>query len=529
MNKENKFILIFILLFSLVLSLTTININRMTGDEGNHAAAGLFVNELGTAWLSNPTISFSELSDLAISHHMHYKSFGSFLAYSPFHFIFLGLIYLLFGVSRFITILPSIIEVMILLFFAYKLSKLCYKDRRVAFLGVFLIAFNPLIFYYSTSLLLEIASTMFLVITVYYFSLYSLKNKSRYLYLTAIGSALAILTKPPMVLILPVLFLTLLWHRGLSFSSLRKKHKQIAVSIILFFIFLSPWIIELAVLETQGLSGLGKWTEHAGGFEKSAVEGFPLMDGTKRSYIGLSSLQNFVFYISTILHTWYLIPFFILAIVFLVKKIRALNIVEKASIVMVLVFFITFSIYGGAQPRFMIYIIPFIIIPTSRVIIKLFKKIWHPVVIAIMILAVAQCSHFLIATGNEFPVGKFDEASLYVIEDTESETSIISSQYRGQAFSFALLDKERKIYLFYMPRKESELEQMIEGKYSEPEWARFNIEYPKVNYIIVHEEYTKIDSEYDLLEFASKHKAFELVKTIEGNLPNTRTFIYKKK
>ena len=115
MNREVKFILIFILLFGIVVSLTTININRMVGDEGNHAVAGLLVNELGSAWLSNPSISFSELRSLAISHHAHYKSFGSFMTYPPFHLIFLGLFYLLFGVSRFITILPTIIEAMILL------------------------------------------------------------------------------------------------------------------------------------------------------------------------------------------------------------------------------------------------------------------------------------------------------------------------------------------------------------------------------------------------------------------------------
>jgi hypothetical protein len=528
-TNPTTLVLVFILLYAAVISMTTANLNRMVGDEGNHAAAGLLVHDIFTSWASNPAMPLSELKDMVINHHAHYKSFGSFMGYSPFHLLFTGLVLLLFGASRFTVLLPTIIESMVLLYFSYKLAKLSYKDEKVALLAVFLIAFNPIFFYFSTMVMLDVGSAMFLVITMYYFSLYLIENKNNYLYLAAIGAALAILTRPPMFLIIPVLFLTGLWEKRFSPSWFKRNWKPFLVSVILFLIFLSPWLIELAVLETQGISGLNKWVEHAGGFKQIPVSGFPLMDGTMRWLIHLSPPQNFVFHISSILYTWYLVPFFVLVCIFSIKKFKRLGVVEKGSLILISIFLIILSIWGGAQPRYVIYILPFYIIPTSKVIINIFKKIGHPVVIIIIILAIAQCSQFLIATKNAYPIGDFDKASVYVLSDTEQETTIISSQPRAQAFSLALLDKERKTYTFYMPKTRLDFERMLDGLYSDPEWESFGIKYPPIGYVIIHEEYPQMDdSEFVAMEFMADRHDFELVKTIEGETPNTRTFIYKR-
>lgn len=545
MLDEMKILLVFILIFGLIVGLTTNNVDRIMGDEGNHASAGLIIAEMGNAWLSNPLISFSDLRGLAINHHARYKSFGALLAYSPFHYIFLAIVYMLFGLSRFVSLIPTIIEAMVLLFFAYKLARLSYKDKRTAWLSVLLLAFSPMVFYYSSTVMLEIGSTMFLVITVYYFSRYLMDNKDRFLYFTAIAASLAILTKPPMVMIVPVIILTLLWEKK-WFSWARNNWKQILIAIVLFIVFLSPWLAETAVLQSEGLSVFTRWQYHAAyGYVQNPVEGFPLMDGTIREINYMQPHQNIVFYISSILYTWYLVPFFILAFVFFFKRGLKLNVVEKQSILMIIIFLAIFSLSGGAQPRFIVYLLPFILIPTARVILRVFKKLKHPIVIAILILSVAQCSHFMISTENAIPAGSFDQASVWVIDDTLAETTVISSAPRPQAFSFALMDRERavevqggayhpkeassKIYLFYMPDKQYKLEQMINGSYVESDWEHFGIEYPPVNYIIVHEFYTtKHTYDYDILEFLKGQDEFQVVKTFNGKTPNARTFIYKR-
>jgi 4-amino-4-deoxy-L-arabinose transferase-like glycosyltransferase len=528
--KDTRLVLVFILIFGAIVSLTSVNIDMMTGDAGNHATGGLLVYELANHWISNPASSLPELKDFAINHHAHYKSFASFMGYAPFHPTSIGLAYILFGASRFTAILVTIIESMVLLFFTYKLSGLCYRDKKAAFLAVFLLAFSPLVFYYSGTALMEIAAGMFLVITIYCFSRYLMEGNNRYLYFTAIACALAILTKPPVGLIIPVLFLALVWDKRLSFSSAKRNFRPIALSVIMFFLLLSPWITGLVVLQSQGLSGTSKWEYiFLEGLEKRDIEGFPLMEGTIRSYGCLSPVQNFVFYVSSILYNWYLVPFFVLAFALFLKKAGRLNLIEKEIFLMVVIFFVALSIFAGAQPRFMVYTIPFILIPTSKAIMRIFKRIKHPVVIIIMILAIAQCSHFSISTKNAVPGGQFDEASIYIIEDTAGGTTVVSSAPRAQAFSFALLDREREVYMFYLPSREYELKQMINRSYSESEWEQFNVEYPPVNYIIVHEFYTtKYTHDYDVLDFLENQGEFRLAKTFEGDVPNARTFIYKR-
>jgi 4-amino-4-deoxy-L-arabinose transferase-like glycosyltransferase len=528
-DKETKMVSLFLVAYFIVLSLTTINIDRMMGDAGNHATAGLFVHEVASTWMSNPFMPLSELKATAIGHHMHYKSFASFLTYTPLHFIFMGTVFILFGASRFAALLPTMFESLVLLYFLYKLSKLSYGDKKIAFLTIFIIAFNPLYFFLSTNVMLEIGSSMFMVMTIYYFSLYLMKNTDKQLYMAAILLALSILTRPTMVLVIPVLFLTLIWEKRPPW--IRQNLRQLLFSVFILFLFMSPWLIGFLVLHAEGLSGsfLGKWLGHAGGYEMADVEGFPIADGTLSYHAGLPFYKTMIYLVSSVLYQWYLIPFFLLAFYLLLKNVRKLNVVEKQSVLVILVFSIYLTWISLAGMRYIFPIFPFVGILVAKPLFTTFKRLGHPVMIVILILAVAQCSHFLMNIENTQPHGDFDGTSIFILDDTTGETSVITSQPRAQAFSFALLDHERRIYTFYMPGTKNELESMIEGSYSDQEWERFGIKYPPVGYIVAHEDYTtKMENDYDLLEFLRGQTDFGLVKTIEGDRPGTRTFIYKR-
>jgi hypothetical protein len=378
--------------------------------------------------------------------------------------------------------------------------------------------------------MLEVGASMFMVMAIYYFSLYMLKNESMHLYLTAACSALAILTRPNMVLLLPVLLLTFIWERK-KFPAVQES-KRIAVSILIFFIVMGPWLAWFAVLQSEGLSGsfLSKWMTHASGYHISDVAGYPVADGSQLYYMGLPIQKFALYFISAVFYQWYLIPFFLLTIYALSRGIKRLNVIEKQAVLSIIIFGVYLWWINLSGTRYIFPLIPFACLLVSKPIIRVVRSIDHPLVIVMMILAVAQCSQFLITATNAEPAGNADAASIYVIQDSPGATSVLATQPRSQAFSFALHDSERKIYVFYPPAKEADFESMLAGTYTEPEWVTFGIEYPLIDYIIIDEKSAgNPGGEYNIFQSVKERSDFELAKTIEGSVPDTRIFIYKRK
>ena len=515
-----------LLIYAAILSVTTINLDRMTGDQGNHAVAGILVRDIALRWAADPLQPFSQLKAFAIDHHMHYKSFASFITYGPLHFFFMGFVYLLLGISRFTTILPTIIESMLLMFFVWKLADQAYGDRRAAFLAAFLVAFNPVVFFYSSAVMLDVGATMFIVASFYCLARYLKKGDGRFLYLGSITAALAFLTRPPMMLIVPVILLAFAWERRLGLAPLKKNGRHLAFAALLFLLFVSPYFIEMAMLQSENISLIAKWLMHAQGWKKETVQGFPVMDGTDRYVLSMQPHQNLVFYISTIFFQWYLIPFYIFAVILMLKKAGRFNATEKFCILMIVIFLAVFSTVAGAVPRFMVYTIPFFVVPLSRAISILAKsdRRIYALVAIIAVLAVAQCSGFLIKTRSVEPIGDFDSASAFVISDSPDCATVITTDPRPQTYSIALLDRERKIYVLHSPWTAADLDMMVRGTFSDPEWKSLGISYPPVRYIMLHET-----NDNNFTAYVSRRPDFELAKTIDGPVPGARIFIFRRK
>jgi len=535
-NIKTIYILVPILLFGVILAATSVNRDIMIGDEGNHAAAGMLIYDVSGAWLANPFMSLSELKELAISHHAHYKSFASFMTYTPLHHLFLGLIYVLLGTSRTTTMLPTIIESMVLIFFVYRLSLLSYRNEKMAFLAAFFLAFTPMYFFSSTRVMLEIGAMMFMVMSVYYFSLYLMKKNGKYMYIAAMTVALSLLIKPSMILVVPILVLAYLWNRWPSvLPALRKDAKTVIIAVIIFFVVMAPWILGFLFMHGQGLSGsfINKWFMHAGGYEIKDVDGFPLTDGSLFYHAGLPFYKTIVFHISSVFYHWYLAPFYLLAIWHVIKNIRRLNDVERLSVLSILVVagYLTWISLAGI--RYILPIFPFVSILAAKPLYEVVRKAGAfrcYLMAAIMVLAVAQCSFFLTNITDVYGMSDFDRASIFVIDDASVPTTVVSTLYRSQTFSFSLLDKNRETYSFYLPGNRDTLNEMLSGNYSEPEWESFGISYPPIGYVIVHEGYDKkVNTDYSLMGLMECREDFELAEIIQGKFPNTRAFIYKRK
>jgi hypothetical protein len=84
--------------------------------------------------------------------------------------------------------------------------------------------------------------------------------------------------------------------------------------------------------------------------------------------------------------------------------------------------------------------------------------------------------------------------------------------------------------VFYPPATETDFEQMLAGTYTETEWEKLGIEYPRIEYITIDEAgIENSGSGYSIFELVNERSDFTLAKVVEGSTPNMRVLIYKRK
>lgn len=535
-GKEKLMIIGLLLAYFMIFNITTIGRERIMGDAGNHAAAGLLVYEVGRAWLTGIAASPSELLEVTINHHAHYRSFASFLSYTPLHQVFMGIVFLLAGPSKFTAIIPTILEAIVLIYFVYRIALIGYKDKGFAAIAAALAGFSPFLFFYSTTVWLETGSAALAVVAAYFTSHYVIRKDNRSLYMAAATSGLAILMKPTMVLVPVSLFLVLVLNSGLK--RIAGDYKTYLKAFAIMVLVLSPWLAGMAMLQSNGLSGMfiNKWVYmtymERGAELQNVSEDYKFVTAYDTFYerLNFPFLKTLIFYASFVLFQWYLAPFILFgAAIFFMRK-GKVSVVSQISIVFSALLIIYLSIIGAAVVRYAVPTLPFVALLAARSAYGILRRPDHPIFLLLIILSVSQCALIINNVATYSPVGNFDAASVYIIDDTEGQTSVVTSQPRTQALSFALLDTERKVFVYYIPEAKEELDDMIGGNYTDPDWERFGMTYPPIGYIIVHESSGRGEfSDYVLKSYAAGRQDFELVRTIEGEMPSTRIFIYKRK
>ncbi len=514
-SKDNRLLILVLVMIGVCLLVSAAN-RGFFWDEAHHANPALFIYNVIK---DQPT----DIVNYSVSYHSHYKFFAVLASYPPMNALCVSGIYSLLGPSILTTRIFAIIESLIMLFFVFKLAKLYSRGNRyMPILCVILTALHPVVFLFSSSNALDIGLTLFLVASMYFFTMFLKTEQKRYLYYTAISIGLGVITKIPMVLVFVPLLLTMIWERKIYLF--REQGKNFIKALLIFIVFISPLIIQLGVLHSAGISDvfLGHWNRPSGtNIPESLLITNPEI------------VQNSL---GVIFSQWFLVPFFVLGLILLLRKRMVIDKLFLLSMAFFFWFYTSNIIANMPDPRFLLPIVPLVVITAFYALVNIGEWIggrWlKTVVVGVIILLAAAQSYSYLGANPFYDIPNLDKAASFIIENTEEPTTVLTTWGQPQMFEFARLDTERKIYVMYMPEKQENIARAINGDFSYYQsaelWEEFGVEHPNPDYVILHEKALRNKNSYDYgINYLENNKEFKLLNIIEGNEPYNRIFIYK--
>ncbi len=511
-NKRGLLLFMVSLFIVLVFFSTT---RSFEWDEAHHANTALFFSTFVTDWIREPTFSISSVRNYAIEYHSHYKFLTVAAAYPPLNMILLTITYLVFGVNVLTTRLVSIFWALVLVFFTYRLAKLYYdRDGLFPLACAVLVAFNPVMFLLLDSNYPGAGLTALVIMSTYFLVKFIRTERKNHLYLFSISLALGILQKPTMLLMTVPFAYAILY--GKNFRLLTSEKMQTLKSLILFFVFLSPLIIQLGILYHLGVTDI---------FFDHWIRDNP---GTTLLFIPhFTSLQagNFIQIMTTLSFQIFTPPFILIGLYYSLKRRRE---IDRMFILSLVVFIYIFTIQPfSAERRYLAPVLPFLTIiwvhglfmfldkiPGRGIIDRRTAKIITLSIIAIISLLSGISYSF---ENNCVRNDNVDDAALFVIGNTTSETTVLTSFGQPQAFDFARFDSERNIYVAYLPREEENIPSAVMGNFSyyvsSDLWKKFGVRMPLPGYVITHRGFMNMFFGYNDSYFLSRPDEFELLKT----------------
>jgi hypothetical protein len=493
------------------------------GNDGYfHASGGLFFYDVFKWWVSNPTFSFEEITAYIINYQAQFKFFGGISYYPPLQSVVIAFLSIFAGKSMEIVYLAAAVEAVLAIYFTIKLYELLYGKRtKMMYLLVFFIAINPVFFAYAASATLDPGMTLFTVMSMYYLILFMRKEENKYLYLTAVTFGFGVIMKRPMVLILPILFMTLLLEKKLHL--LRGRAKPLIASVIISILIISPLLaMELLYLK-MGVNRIGARLLFTIVSDPAIIS----------EYLSHAIFSMFGHY--------FLIIFFIAKVIDMKKK-RVNG--ELGMLFLIVALFIFFNFFAHVEDRYLLPTLPFTMIFSVNGIQLLTEKYPKSRVIPLLVLFIVLtlpliCYGYQGTIINVFSASDYTEAAKFVSENTEGIASVISPYSRTQALAFNMLD-DKKIYTVHSPYEycdgtsRDEFILMLDTEEgclprpTKPEWERFGICHPPIEWALVQEKWDGRDFCYNMTVILDERADFCLLKTIEGRIPNTRTFIYRR-
>ena len=357
LDRLDIFFLVFLLPF-ITISLFLLN-TPPTPDEGTHSLISLFFHNLLTDLKESPTLSFSKIYDYAISYLVHYPKLS--LYYPPLLHILISFFYRIFDVSfftgRFVVLMFSVSTLILLYKFLYS-----WLNKKIALLGTILFSIMPMIYYNSITVMTDIPYMFFFILAMYLYFKALNYNRKGYFVLASIVTALAFLIKWNSILILPIIFV---------YTLLEKRHqlKNVIMSIILTFFIVSPYLLIL-------------W--------KTGLISIPFLSSLQVSAIAkqdpqFTSFQGWVYYANVLIKNYFTLPLFIAAIPAFIFYVLKKEKYWKLLVIWFLIYYVFFTILSNKEPRYMIPLIPTLIIPLSFFILSQKSK----VSIALIIISVS--------------------------------------------------------------------------------------------------------------------------------------------
>ena len=352
-DKPDLYFLIFILMFFIV-SLFLLN-TPPTADEGTHSLISLFFRDLFRDLAKHPTFSFSDIYNYAISYLVHYPKLS--LYYPPLLHIttsfFFGFLEVSFFTARLVVLIFSIGTLLVM----YKaIGK--FFNKKIALLVTVLFSIMPMIYYNSITMMTDIPY-MFFFMTAMFFYLTALDSRRiPHFILAAIFTSLAFFTKWNSILILPIIFVYILLEK-------RVLMKYFIISALLVLLIISPYIL---IVWKAGLITL----PYISSLQTSA---------TAKQDPQFTTVQGWIYYSNVLSKQYFTIPLLIAALGALILYSIKREKYWKLFVIWFLTYYIVFTVLSNKEPRYMIPLVPTLLIPLSVFILSQKTKISVPLMV----------------------------------------------------------------------------------------------------------------------------------------------------
>ena len=233
MKKIDKILVTYTSVF-FVLLLSTINLTSIRADEGTHSLLALFYKDILTKSVRNLDLSFEHMYEFGISYLIHYPKLQVF--YPPlYHFLIGFFFYPIFGISVFSARLTTIIMTTLSVIIFYLVTKEFF-NRKVSFVATLLFSLFPITLSYGRLVMMEFTAIFFILLSLYFYQKAWKSDKNKYYILTSIVVLLAIMSKRPGFLLVPIYSLHILY---------RKKWKNLISFLIPVRVLFTPYILFL--------------------------------------------------------------------------------------------------------------------------------------------------------------------------------------------------------------------------------------------------------------------------------------------
>ena len=528
-NVKNELILLLILFIAIGALFLYNKMGIFISGEGDgyfHAMGGYFVYDFARWWMGSPTFSFEMIKSFVIDYQVHYKFLGSLTHWQPFQSLFVGFLAFFSGKYPFTNYIATALETLAAMFYGYRIYGLMYGEKKKLFLFLVpvFIAFSPIVFDYGASLTIEPALLLFSTMTAFYFIRYIKTGKPNDLYFTAASFGLGMLTKASFIIVLPILLLSLFLER--KHKILFGKYKELAISLVIFLITISPWLILETIFTMNGISDVGG--------RISVIGEYAHLDAGL--YVRLANIGM----------TIWTTGMSILLVFVLYKFLKSKRLTGELTILMFAIIWAAFYNITGTtpeiQPRLFLPVVPFAVILSIRGIQlffeqqKRFQKYLIPVVGFILFVSILTCYNYTTQVKIDWASTDILAPAIYISDNTQSPTTVMSTFSRMQAVAFLILE-EKNVSVVEAPYKYSggkeELKIMLDSQdyVRRPNitgWERFNLTHPPIEWVIIHEKFDGMEPDYKLKEIIDERDDFELIRIMEGKWVGNRVFIYKR-
>ncbi len=503
---------------------------------------------------NNFTTDITEAKEKFTEGQHHYKIFSGISDWTPLQVILLTTGFLVFGLNK-ITLMgvPLIISILALMYL-YKLT-LLNSNRKIALLTVIITAISTFFFYSSAAPLLENGVVLFTAACLYYFSKYLNERKPGFFYLATLAFALGFMYHIQMLFIAPALIIGFFWTTPVkNFFAKKQNYKMLAIAAVIAIVVFLPLIIRETVLIKENISQFQKRTigrleytynpvvQQSGFLTANDFEFEDQLPKYKRDLIvnryQLSYLQKSFTAVSSIFYNAVLLPFILLGILAIRwKKV-------KSSELMILLFVLTsfaFFSLNGVIPRYTVASSAMLSIFAARGLFMLPKKAIKPIIVLVLLIIAFQTTNFFVKIYHNEHIQSmqhdYDETARFLLERTTGPFTIITTRTYQMAFHIMKYDDQKRVYVERASQSREEFEQALKGNFTVPkllegnENIRYDTERPPVQYVVVHEKTEtgplRETADYNLLEFLDNYKPARLVKIIDSEFPDSRTWVYE--